>query len=171
MKDRAVHRWTLRIPEPYSRSDAAEFVRRARLNRRAASNLAFQIVRRTDGRLVGGLGLHRLDNPAGTAEVGYLLAREFRGQGYATEAVGGLVRLAFGPLGFHRLIAHVFVGNRPSERVLERSGFRREGRLREAVRKDGRWIDVILYARVRSDPAPARGRSSGGAARSPARAK
>ena len=46
--------------------------------------------------------------------------RPYRGMGYATEAVGALARVAFGPLGLHRLEAHVFAGNRRSEGVLRR---------------------------------------------------
>jgi [ribosomal protein S5]-alanine N-acetyltransferase len=154
VNDPAVHRWTLRIPSPYARADAAEFVRRARANRRSGRSLSFQIVRRLDGTLLGGVGLHGLGNPNRTAEVGYWLGRQFRGLGFATEAVQAVTRASFDHLGIDRVDAHVFPGNARSERVLLRSGFRREGQLRESVVKDGKRKDEIVYARLRSDPEP-----------------
>jgi len=170
--DPSVARWTLHIPSPYTVADAAEFVRRARASRRTARSLSLQIVRRRDGALLGGIGLHALDLPTGTAEIGYFVGREFRRQGYATEAVGTLVRVAFRELGLHRIEAHVFAGNTRSAGVLRRSGFRREGRLRARVRKDGRWVDEVVYARLRSDTgAAAVGRPSSGSRRSPPRTR
>jgi [ribosomal protein S5]-alanine N-acetyltransferase len=161
LNDPVVTRWTLRVPSPYTARDAAEFVRRARANRRSARSLSFQIVRRADGALLGGAGIHGLGSASRTGEIGYLIGRGYRGQGYATEAVGALVRVAFGPLALHRIEARVFPGNSRSERVLLKQGFRREGRLRESVRKDGRLVDEIVYGRLRSDRLPAgRGRSA-----------
>jgi RimJ/RimL family protein N-acetyltransferase len=152
--DPSVVRWTLRIPSPYTRADAAEYVRRARLNRRSGRSLSFQIVRRSDGTLIGGIGLDHLENPNATAEVGYFLGRDYRGQGYATEAVRALTRAGFDRLALERVEAHVFSGNSRSEGVLVRSGFRREGHLRKSVVKDGKRQDEIVYARLPSDPDP-----------------
>ncbi len=154
VNDPAVHHWTLHIPSPYVRADSEEFVRRARVNRRSGRSLSFQIVGRSDGMLVGGVGLHGLGNPNRTAEVGYWLGRNFRGHGFATEAVQGVTRAAFDHLAIDRVDAHVFPGNARSERVLLRCGFRREGQLRESVLKDGTRKDEIVYARLRSDPEP-----------------
>ncbi len=163
LNDPVVTRWTLRIPSPYTARDAAEFVRRARAHRRSGRILSFQIVRRRDGALLGGAGIHGIDRSNGIGEIGYLIGRPYRGRGYATEAVGALVRVAFGPLGLHRVEARVFPGNSRSERVLRKQGFRREGRLREPVRKGGRSLDVIVYGRLRSDRAPVRRRRSASA--------
>lgn len=154
VNDPAVHHWTLHIPSPYVRADADEFVRRARANRRSGRSLSFQIVRRSDGMLLGGVGLHGLRNPNRTAEVGYWLGRSFRGHGFATEAVRAVTHAAFDHLAIERVDAHVFPGNARSESVLLRSGFRREGQLRESVVKDGKRKDEIVYARLRSDPEP-----------------
>jgi len=107
---------------------------------------------------VGGLGLKDVSGEHLRAEIGYWIGRPFRGQGYAREAVRALLRLAFGPLGLVRIEAGVFPGNAASMRVLRANGFRREGRMRQEVRKDGVGRDVVLYARLRGDPpAPSRG--------------
>ena len=53
-----------------------------------------------------------------------------------------------------RLHAHVFAFNAASARVLEKSGFVLEGRLRQSAYKDGVLIDQLLYARVRESWRP-----------------
>ena len=62
-------------------------------------------------------------------ELGYLLAREAHGQGFAREAVSGLIDLLFGE-GQRRLFADTDPDNVASIALLERLGFQREGRLR-----------------------------------------
>jgi RimJ/RimL family protein N-acetyltransferase len=161
--DPSVARYTLRIPYPYTRSDAEEFLRLARSNRRKGRSAAFQVVRRRDRTLLGGVSLEGISDPRGTVEVGYFLGRAYRGEGYATEAVLALTDAAFRTLRVQRVEAYVLPGNRKSEAVLRRSGFRREGRLRGRVVKDGRPSDVIVYGRLRSDPSPRAG--SGGRTR------
>lgn len=163
MHDREIARWTLRIPHPYGRRDALEFFRLARVARRAATGISLQIVRRRDDALLGGVGLHKLDPVHRSGEIGYWLGRPFRGEGYATEAVALLCRFGFRELGLRRIQAEVFVRNTPSARLLHRLGFRREGRLRQAVVKQGRGRDLWLYGRLAADPPPTFGRRSSAA--------
>jgi len=152
LNERTVARWTLHIPHPYGAADAREFVRRARAHRRRGDGLRLLIVRRRDGAVVGGIGLHQMSGDHRRAEIGYWVGRRYRGQGYATEAARSLVKEAFGPLGLHRVEAAVFPGNAASVGVLRRLGFRYEGRHREAVRKDGRWMTDVRFARLATDP-------------------
>ena len=56
---------------------------------------------------------------------------------------------AFSSLPLARLEAPVFAWNPASMRVLEKSGFAKEGVLRQSVFKDGELIDSVLYARLR----------------------
>jgi len=95
--------------------------------------------------------LHHLEEGGSSAEVGYWIGREHRGQGYATEAVNLLVRTGFSRLGLHRIEARIFPGNLASRRLAKRCGFRYEGRLRDEVKKNGRWRSTLLYSRLSSD--------------------
>ncbi|MBV2152607.1 GNAT family N-acetyltransferase [Kitasatospora sp. SUK 42] len=81
-----------------------------------------------------------------SADLGYVLAREVWGRGYAGEIVGLLRDLAFGPLGLHRLAARVDVDNTASARVLTGLGFREEGRARHDQYKGGVWSDSYRYS-------------------------
>lgn len=153
LRDSSVSQWTLHIPHPYRARDAREWVKRSRAGRRAGHSLGLSIVRRSDGCLLGGVGLHAMDEGGDSAEVGYWIGREHRRFGYATEAVDLLVRNGFDRLGLHRIEARVFPRNAASKGVMRRCGFRYEGRLRDEARKDGRWLSTLLFARLASDPA------------------
>lgn len=154
--DRRIARWTLHIPYPYRTEVAREWLRRAPKNRRAGTGFSLFIVRRSDGALVGGTGLHAFSADHGRAEIGYWIGRPFRRQGYAAEAVNALRGFAFARLGLHRLEARVFPGNAGSIGVLRSTGFRREGRLRESIVKNGVRRDELVYSTLAGD-----GRSSG----------
>jgi [ribosomal protein S5]-alanine N-acetyltransferase len=80
-----------------------------------------------DGRILGSTGLN-VETPY-RATIGYVLARDAWGQGFATEVAGAMVRLA-ASLGLVRLAAFCHPDNRASARVLEKVGFIREGVLR-----------------------------------------
>lgn len=81
------------------------------------------------------------------AEIGWCLAPDHEGHGYATEAVRDLVTIAFKGLGLHRVVAHCFADNEPSWRLMERLGMRREAHtVRDALHRDGEWYDGLTYA-------------------------
>jgi RimJ/RimL family protein N-acetyltransferase len=68
------------------------------------------------------------------------------GQGFATEAVAELIRIAFAELGLRRLTAHCFADNAPSWRLMERVGMRREGHsIASTLHRDGTWRDLYSY--------------------------
>ncbi len=81
------------------------------------------------------------------AEVGWVLAPDHQGQGYATEAVGELLRLCFEDLGLRRVTAGCFADNEASWRLMERLGMRRETHaVKESLHRSGQWLDGFLYA-------------------------
>jgi RimJ/RimL family protein N-acetyltransferase len=100
--------------------------------------------------ILGGITLHHFDPMRDGVEVGYWLFREARGRGVATRAVGALVEHAFDN-GLIRVEAHVRIGNRASERVLERLGFQREGVRRRFLRHEGRRVDATLFSLLADD--------------------
>ncbi|MFD0311812.1 GNAT family N-acetyltransferase [Streptomyces sp. NPDC127119] len=87
----------------------------------------FVLVRRADGRAVGGMGFHGAPDDEGRAEVGYDLAVSARGNGYATEALRALSALALARDDVSYLLATVDRTNSPSQAVISRAGFTRVG--------------------------------------------
>lgn len=81
-----------------------------------------------------------------SAELGFGLRKEARGQGLATEAAQLVVDFGFRVLGLHRITAGHHPDNLASGRLLERLGLQREGRLRENLLSQGVWRDSIVYS-------------------------
>src|ERR1700730_4436429 len=119
--DRRIAENTRRIPHPYSRADAVDFI--TSVNTRT-SEVAF-LVTLADGTLIGACGLGITDGPA--PEIGYWLGVPFWGQGFATEAVRAVIDYAFTDLAYEALQAGARVTNPTSRRVLEKCGFQWRG--------------------------------------------
>jgi len=86
------------------------------------------------------------------AELGWCIAPEHTGRGYAKEAARELFRLCFGELGLRRVAAGCFAGNEPSWRLMERLGMRRESHtVRESLHRSGAWMDGYVYALLREE--------------------
>jgi RimJ/RimL family protein N-acetyltransferase len=102
---------------------------------------------------VGGIGytLHE-DVERISAEIGYWLGTTFWGRGIMTAALGAVTAYAFRHhQELRRLYAVPYAWNAASMRVLEKAGYRLEGRMRQSAIKDGRVIDQMLYARLRDE--------------------
>ena len=101
-----------------------------------------------DSRILGSAGL-MLETPY-RASLGYCVARQHWGRGYATEITEGLSALA-GELGIIRIYAMSHPENIGSIRVLEKCGFDFEGRVKSFVilaNLDPNPVDMLLYARI-----------------------
>jgi [ribosomal protein S5]-alanine N-acetyltransferase len=113
----------------------------------------FFIFRKRDNVLVGGLTLANVRRGCAQAgSLGYWMGAPYARQGHMTAAVGAVIPFAFGTLRLHRIEAACIPGNIASIRLLERTGFRREGFARQYLCIDGVWQDHLLYARLRDDP-------------------
>ncbi len=96
--------------------------------------------------LVGDLLLHWTSVTHRSGEVGYVFHPDHAGRGYATEAVHGVLHLAFDDLGLHRVTARVDLRNTPSARLARRLGMREEAHLRENEWFKGEWSGERDYA-------------------------
>jgi ribosomal-protein-alanine N-acetyltransferase len=83
------------------------------------------------GEPIGTIGLHYYTKENRRAEMGYDMLKEHWGMGLMTEAVEAILCYGFEELGLNRIEATTDSENAASNRVLERTGFTLEGRLRE----------------------------------------
>jgi [ribosomal protein S5]-alanine N-acetyltransferase len=112
----------------------------------------FFLFRSEDNALVGGLALANIRRGVAQAgSLGYWVGAPYIRCGYMTAAVRALIPVAFEQLRLHRLEAACIPTNLASVRLLERTGFRREGYARSYLCINGAWQDHLLYARLASD--------------------
>lgn len=110
----------------------------------------FQYAVDLDGVLIGDLGLNLHENLM-QADLGFTLATEYQGMGYASEAVLGLLQHLFVERALHRVSAEADARNTASVRLLERVGFTREGLRLSNTWFKGEWTDDVLFGYLRDD--------------------
>jgi RimJ/RimL family protein N-acetyltransferase len=102
--------------------------------------------------VVGSIGVFRNENiHFRTAEMGYYISEAYWGKGIGTSAVLKACRFIFDYTDIVRIVAEPFASNTASCRVLEKAGFFCEGTLRKNAVKNGKIIDMKLYALVRDE--------------------
>lgn len=142
---------TLRIPHPYPKGYAAQWIAGHAGMFEAGEGVVFAIVRRRDAALVGCTGL-QCDTENRNAELGYWIGVPYWNRGYATEAARMTVAFGFAGFGLHAIKSSYFGSNPASGRVMEKIGMRYEGRRREHVFKEGRGFeDVVEYGILSGD--------------------
>ena len=152
LKAKEIYDSTLNIPYPYSETDADKWLnRRIESTQRQGKEVTFA-VRKDHGEMIGAVGADSFEVGAShRAEIGYWLARPYWGQGIMTDAVRAYVGYAFDGLKLLRLTAHVLAFNVGSTRVLEKNGFKLEGRLRKHFRKGESLYDAYCFGLLREE--------------------
>jgi ribosomal-protein-alanine N-acetyltransferase len=138
--------WRTRHTPAAYRAMRRAVARRARIG----ASLPFAI--RVDGRLAGQVTIDNIVRGAmRSGHLGYWIDRAVAGRGMASLAVALVCDHAFGAVGLHRLQADIRPENLPSQHLVERLGFRREGLLRRYLDIDGDWRDHLSYALLAED--------------------
>lgn len=146
--DPDIYENTLAIPMPYTRKDGEEWVHIVEKERKERGMLINYAIR-WDSKLIGGIGLfglhlHPFNNA--TDEVGYWLGKTHRRKGVMTKCLNTIIEEAFTTLPIARLQAMIFDYNTNSQQLVEKVGFKFEGRLKNYYRKNGKVFDALSYA-------------------------
>jgi ribosomal-protein-alanine N-acetyltransferase len=133
-----------------SRSAFRRRIRRYAEDLRTDQSYAFLITRSTDNTLLGGLTLANIRRGVAQAgSLGYWMGRPHVRKGHMTAAVRAIIPFAFSTLRLHRVEAACIPTNAASIRLLENTGFVREGYARDYLCINGMWQDHLLYGRLK----------------------
>ncbi len=133
-------------PDPYPKAHARKQLFKHIKNNDKGEEEVFLI--EYQGKLAGEISLCCIV-PKLHAKVSYWIGKEFRGKGIATKALKLITKYGFAYYGLRRVDAYVRTYNKGSIRVLEKAGFKREGKLHKHVLKKGKYYDDYVYAKVR----------------------
>lgn len=145
-----VYRFTLRIPSPYRLEHARQFMQIQQDSWARGEGLILGIALRESDAIMGAVGLE-INRPMDRAELGFWIGVPYWNQGYTTEAAGAMLGYGFKHLGLNRIYAGHFAGNDASARVQQKLGMKYEGVLRQALKKDGEYMDDVIYAVLREE--------------------
>ena len=103
------------------------------------------------GELIGNCGIRGSDENTFAGQLGYEVAPDYWGKGYATEAARAVLDFGFTKLKLERISAECVLENQRSCRVLEKLGMQQEGHLRHNEWMKGRWWDTLVYGVLRQE--------------------
>jgi RimJ/RimL family protein N-acetyltransferase len=125
---------------------------RERLERPSDRGFGFAIRTLSDDRLIGDIGVWIESWAHGEGWTGIGIGeREFWGDGYGTDAMRLMLRLAFGELNLRRVTLGVYAYNPRAIRSYEKAGFRREGLIRSDCLRDGQRWDTVFMGILRDE--------------------
>jgi RimJ/RimL family protein N-acetyltransferase len=141
------------LPDPYGPDEARWWIGEGAPAAWSAGGAAYAVVDPATDRLLGGIGVGRVEPDRAKGEVGYWVAPWARRRGVATAAARALAAHAFA-CGLARLELLAEMANPPSQRVALSAGFAFEGVRRQAAgNRDGSRRDLVAFARLAGDPA------------------
>lgn len=134
---------------PHTPVGAEDYIRRVNESR---DTLALAIVLREGDRHIGNIALQHIDWVSRSAEFAIVIGdKEAWHKGYAAESGRLLCSHGFSALNLHRIGCGTFDNNEGMKRLATSLGMREEGRRREAIFKDGRYLDVVEYGVLRAE--------------------
>lgn len=141
-----VAKWlTNQFPYPYTEDDAKAYIEAVALNN---TSKVFAI--EVDGEAVGSIGIFpQSDIHKKSAEIGYWLSEKYWGNGIISKAIEDIVNYGFNTFDVVRIYARPFSTNKGSQRVLEKAGFLFEARLKNALYKNGEYMDELIYSKLK----------------------
>jgi RimJ/RimL family protein N-acetyltransferase len=147
---REVARHTDRIPHPYPKGSAERFIFAARETNALGRDLTLVLTPKTaPQKVVGAISLERRGTDRLT--LGFALAPEVWGKGFATEAVRAMVEAAFTLSPVAVIDASVHVDNPAARRVMEKAAFTHVGRAMRGAPARGAMVECDAFAYKRAD--------------------
>jgi len=133
---------TNQFPNPYHFDDGKRFIQKA-LKDMPGRIFAIEV----NGEAAGGIGIfQQSDIHVKNMELGYWLAEIYWGKGIMSEAVKQIVEYGFKTFRIDRIYAKPFGTNIASHKVLEKAGFKLEGKFEKTIFKNGEYLDELIYA-------------------------
>jgi len=144
-------KWMPWCKSNYSVNDAKNWVESREFEWKNGVEYSFVILNRADSRLIGGVGLNRIDEINLTGNLGYWIGSEFVGKGFATESCKLALKFAFEQLSLNRVEIIMAETNNASKRVAEKLGAVKEGLLREKICVNSKYHNAFIYSILSKD--------------------
>lgn len=107
------------------------------------------IIEKLNKKIIGDIGVHFIDEFQ--SEIGCTISKTHHGKGYATETLKGVIDHLFKNLKKHRIVTSIDPMNIDSIKLVERLGFRKEAHFKKSILINGKWVDDIVYAILKTE--------------------
>lgn len=115
------------------------------------TGIRWGITQKSDDKIIGSCGFLNWDHQHSRIDIGYELAREFWGMGFASEVLEAVLTFGFEQMKLERIQALIEPANIASIKLVERHGFLREGLLRHYEFGNGKFDDLYMYSILKEE--------------------
>lgn len=133
---------------PYNQIREKEFIENTS---KSEDQIHFLITDSEDDERLGMISLMDINKTIGKAEIGLWITSEHQEEGFGTEASKLVTKYGFEELRLNRIYARVYDHNPRSISIWEKLDYRKEGILREAGYKDGRFVNLLIYGILKKE--------------------
>lgn len=116
---------------------------------RTHTGIWWAIILSETGKFCGAIGYNNLSREHKKAELGFWLLPQYWGRGFVQEAMEVVLEHAFQKLDLHRIEAFVETENISSQKALQKQHFQKEGIMRDSEFKNGRFISVAIFSKIK----------------------
>jgi ribosomal-protein-alanine N-acetyltransferase len=153
--DYDVLKWISRSPYPYTKKEALKFINKRikKWRQKEKDDYAFVIELKSGNKVIGTIGIHKIDNYSKVGETGSWINKKYWRNGYITEAKIAINDFAFNKLRLRRLFSPVYTDNQASNATQRKMGYVLEGTQRKATKvlSTGKIHDVNMYGLLKED--------------------
>jgi ribosomal-protein-serine acetyltransferase len=128
---------------------ACNFVKGTMQRNKDGNEYAFVII--ANNKVIGRVGVYKIDNQNKVGEIGYWLAENQQGKGIITKSCNAIIDLCFLELQLNRIEIKCGTENYKSQSIPEKLNFTKEGVLKQAELLYDKFIDLNLYSLLRSE--------------------
>ena len=146
LNDKEVCKYNSHGERTYTREMAVDFINSVKND---STKEVYAVYHAQDNIHIGNISLQQIDKKNQSAEIAFLFGEKgYWGKGYASEAAQELLKRAFNELKLHRIYFGTSQYNIGMQKVGEKLGFQKEGTLKDAQFKNGKFNDIVLYGLV-----------------------
>lgn len=129
--------------------DSEQFIKRS-LDQ-FSNNNGFQLAICYRGKIAGVIGLHNINWSNKSTSIGYWLGESFQGKGIMSKSCSAVIQYCFNELRLNRIEISIASGNKKSQAIPEKLGFKKEGVLRENEWLYDKFVDHYVYSLIEKD--------------------
>jgi ribosomal-protein-serine acetyltransferase len=128
---------------------AENFIKGTMQRNKEGQEYAFVIIENET--VIGRIGIYKIDAQNKIGEIGYWIIENKQGQGIVTKACKAIINFCFSDLQLNRIEIRCGTENSKSKAIAEKLNFTHEGIIREGEQLYDRFIDLDLYALLKSE--------------------
>lgn len=148
--DKTIARFTS-VPFPYDLDDAKKFIAESRKKLRAGAEFPLAVELKEKNKVIGSIAFIRINKKHKFGEIGYWTAKSFRRKRLTSEALNALIDHAFKNMDLNRIEIKCYEKNTASQKLIEKTGFKFEGKLRKAAYAQKKFHNILLYAMLKKE--------------------